>query len=269
MALWQILILAVVQGVAEFLPISSSGHLVILEALLGARGDLMEVNIALHAGTLASILVFYWQRVWRLLSEDRRVVMLLLVGSLPAGVVGIAIESTAKETLECSLLAGCMLLVTGGVLLLTAWLTSGGGAVGHVTYQEMTFGKSFLIGLSQAVAILPGVSRSGSTICAALSLGLSPQSAATFSFLLAIPAIAGATLLEMIHSIGPQATSTTPPLYLALGASVSFVVGLFALQWLIRLLERGSLRIFAWWCIPVGLGVIVWRLTTQGWLPLG
>lgn len=267
MTLWHILILAVVQGVAEFLPISSSGHLVILEDLLGAKGDLMEVNIALHAGTLLSILVFYWQRVWRLLSEDRRVVLLLLVGSIPTGVVGLTVEATAKETLECSLLAGCMLLVTGAVLLLTAWLTSSGRAAGRVSYQEMTYGKSFLIGLSQAVAVLPGVSRSGSTICAALSLGLSPQSAATFSFLLAIPAIAGATLLEIVRLIGPE-TSSTPLGYLLLGAAVSFGVGLMALRWLLRLLEKGSLRIFAWWCIPVGLSVIAWNAITEGWLPL-
>jgi undecaprenyl-diphosphatase len=263
MPLWQLIVLAVVQGVSEFLPISSSGHLVIVEALFGTKTDLLEVNVALHAGTLLSILVFYWRRVWRLVSEDRRVVLLLFVGSLPAGVVGVTLKATgaAEEMMENALLAGCCLILTGAVLLITGRFTSRPGGLGHEHYQAISVGKALLIGLSQAVAILPGVSRSGSTICTALGLGLAPQSAATFSFLLAIPAIGGAALVELVKGVG-ETTSATPATHLAIGIIVSFVVGLASLQWLVTLLEKGRLQLFAWWCIPVGAAVIAWQIAS-------
>ncbi len=264
MPLWQILILAVVQGVAEFLPISSSGHLVIVEALFGAKADLLELNVALHAGTLVSILVFYWRRVWRLLGEDRRVVPLILIGSVPAGIVGVSIslsDSAAEHLMESPLLAGACLMATGGLLLITSRLVAG-PRVGSEPYQAMTWTKAFLIGVSQGVAILPGISRSGSTICTGLLAGLSPQSAATFSFLLAIPAIGGAALLEVLKGLRGETTSLIPAAHLAIGAAVSFLVGLAALQILVQVLERGRLRLFAWWCLPVGLAVIIWQTAT-------
>jgi undecaprenyl-diphosphatase len=125
----------------------------------------------------------------------------------------------------------------------------------------MKYWQAFLIGIGQAAAIMPGLSRSGATISAGLRLGLSRDSAATFSFLLAIPVIGGACFLE-IRSLLQQATFVTPPSYLAIGAVISFVVGLVSLIWLIRLLERGRLHYFACWCIPLGVAVIVWQLCT-------
>lgn len=257
-ALWKILVLAVVQGFTEFLPISSSGHLVVLSALL-ANGDpsqleIGDLSVVLHVGTLLSILVFFWRQIWQLLTTDRRTIWLLAIGTAPAVVIGLTIEMTCKHLIEKPLLAGLMLPVTGLVLL---WATR--ELEGKGKYNDLSVLQALTIGISQAVAILPGISRSGTTISAGLKLRLAPKEAATFSFLLAIPAIGGAGLLKGISAYRHGGLST-PWQHLALGGSVSFVVGIVALFWLINWLERGRLRLFAWWCIPLGVGVTIWQV---------
>lgn len=256
--LWQIVVLAIVQGFTEFLPISSSGHLVVLSALMSSGDprqlDVGDLSVVLHVGTLLSIVVFYWRRIWRLLGEDRAVIRLLIIGTVPAVVVGLTIELTCKHLIENPLLAGILLPVTGLILLWATRELSGSGK-----YQQLSAGQAFVIGVAQAVAILPGLSRSGTTISAGLKLKLAPESAATFSFLLAIPAIAGAGLLKTV-SLVTKAGMSTPWPHLLIGGLVSFAVGLIALRWLILWLERGRLQLFAWWCIPLGIVVTIWQL---------
>jgi undecaprenyl-diphosphatase len=261
LALWQIVVLAVVQGVTEFLPVSSSGHLVVVAALLSPENadklDVADVNIALHLGTLLSIVVYYHKTIARLLTEDRRAIGLLIVATLPAVLVGLPLYVFAKQALSSTILAGCMLIVTGIILL---WATR----IRHGTerYQEMSYGKALWIGASQALAILPGLSRSGTTISTGIAARLSPRSAATFSFLMAIVAILGAGTLEAVK-IAREGTSGTHLGWLVVGALVAFVVGLAALWALIRVLDRGRLSWFAWWCIPLGIAVIAWRLAAM------
>ena len=257
--LWlEILILAVVQGVAEFLPISSSGHLVVGAALFDQFGhpitDKLSVNIFLHLGTLLAILVFYRRRIYVLLKEDRRVIGLLLAGSVPAAVAGLILKREFQSSLETPITAGLMFPVTGLILLWAARHQSG-----SMTCRELGYGRALLIGVFQAFAILPGISRSGATIAAGLACGLRRDEAAAFSFLLAIPAIAGAGLLETIKLLG-ESSAATPVGGLALGATVSFVVGLASLWWLIRWLDRGRLHLFAWWVIPLGAVVLAWQI---------
>lgn len=252
---FQINILAIVQGITEFLPISSSGHLVIVAELLQANVDRSDVNIVLHAGTLFSIVVFYWRRIWQMLVEDRRVIGLLIVGTLPAVVIGLTVKLCFDQWLESPLLAGCMLPITGCLLL---W-ASIRGCGGDASYEQLSYRSALLIGLFQAIAVLPGISRSGSTIVAGLLVGMNRRAAATFAFLLAIPAIAGATVLELRHIVTdqPLTTSTSVLIY---GATAAFVVGLATLWWLVKWIERGRLHWFAYWCIPVGICIIVWQL---------
>ncbi len=259
LSLFEIVMLAVVQGLTEFLPISSSGHLVILARFLTRQGeagslDINDLNIVLHAGTLLSILIVYARRVLRLLDEDRRLIGRLLVATIPAVLIGVPVKFLAEGLLESPLLAGVLLIVTGCLLLLVARL-----GPGKADYRDLSYGQAFLIGLAQAAAILPGLSRSGATISAGFRAGLSPSSATTFSFLMAIPVIGGAGLLELI-SLGRGAPLTTPLLHLVVGAGVACLVGLVALWWIIRWIERGRLQWFAAWCIPIGLAVIVWQL---------
>lgn len=253
--MWEMIILAIVQGIAEFLPISSSGHLVIFGNLLGITKGTATVNIVLHAGTLASILVVYRQRIFDLLSSDRRVIPLLVIGTIPAGVIGILIKKKFPYLLESPLIAGCMLLVTGCLLLLLRYLPQRDGE-----YKKLTWAKAFEIGIFQAFAVMPGISRSGSTIVGGRLLGLKNDDAVTFSFLLAIPVIAGATVLE-VKDIISDGTGPIDPVTLGVGAVVSFVVGIVALNWLIAWSRKGSLHLFAFWCIPVGIATIAWQLS--------
>ena len=250
----KIVVLAVVQGIAEFLPISSSGHLVVLNEWFGTGKGSLELNIILHLGTLLAILVFYWRKILDLLTTDRRVIPLLIVGTIPAAVIGIILKKNFESLLEQALVAGFMLPITGGLLL---WLKN--LKEGDNEYQRIGYGTAILIGFAQAFAILPGISRSGSTIVAGVALGLKRQSAATFSFLLAIPVIAGATVLELKDMFEAQATTTAPWL-LIVGAVIAFFVGLVSLNWLVKWLEQGRLHYFAYWVIPLGLLVIVWQL---------
>lgn len=254
----KIILLAIVQGVTEFLPISSSGHLVLLADWLDQDGDrsleINDVSIVLHVGTLLSILVFYQRRIRRLFVEERRLVAPLLVGTIPAVALGVPAKLWFEHWLENSLLAGCMLIVTGVVLILAGRLTSG-----KKELDEMTLSRSFLIGMSQALAILPGLSRSGLTISTGLAGRFAPQAAATFSFLLAIPVLLGAGCIGVFERLR-ESTGDTPPVHLAVGTCVSFVVGLVSLWALVRLLERGRFAWFALWCIPIGIGVIFWQV---------
>ena len=254
MLVLKMLILAIVQGVAEFLPIGSSGHLVLLGHWLQLPKSSGTVEIILHAGTLASILVIYWRRIIDLLAADRRVIPLLVVGTIPAGVAGVIVKTQFEWILESPLLAGSMLLVTGAMLLSLRYLPESQQA-----YQELTYGKVFMIGCFQAFALLPGISRSGSTIVGGRLGGLKREDAVTFSFLLAIPAILGATVLKLGDLLGGE-TSVIGAVPLALGAGVAFLVGILALRWLIAWAREGRLYLFSLWCIPLGLLVIALHL---------
>jgi undecaprenyl-diphosphatase len=249
----QIVILAIVQGIAEFLPISSSGHLVALSALFGKAAGSVEVSIVLHFGTLLSILVFYRQRIGQLLLQDRHVIPLLIIGTVPAAVIGIWVKQNHEEVLENALLAGLMMPVTAFVLMSLPKIMPG-----KKNYTELSIAAVLLIGFAQAFALLPGISRSGMTIVAGSLVGMKRQSAATFSFLLAIPAIAGASLFEARHIM--EHGSTTPIWLLAIGALIAFAVGLLALRWLVHWVETGKLHLFAYWLLPVGFLIVIWQL---------
>jgi undecaprenyl-diphosphatase len=257
-SLWQVLVLAVVQGITEFLPVSSDGHLALVEPLLwggsSQRPNSMDMTIVLHLGTLGSILVYYRPRIVRLMVEDRRVLWLIVVGTIPAVVLVLVAKLLLGKVfdpmLKSTLLAGCMLPVTGLAILWSLRY-----ATGQREYRELKPTDSLLIGLAQAAAILPGLSRSGSTIAAGLTLGMSRSAAATYSFLLAIPALTGAGVYEAFSMLRHHQPLSTAPGHLAIGAVVSFAVGLAAIAVLTRVLERGRLHYFAWYCI--GLGIVV------------
>lgn len=273
MALWTIILLAIVQGLTEFLPVSSSGHLVVANAVLEALGyqpapDLLEVEIVLHLGTLLAVLIFFWRDIWQVVRRDWRVVPLLAVGTLPAVAVGLPVKQFAEPLLESPLLAGCMFPLTAAMLLWSSRQPQGDGP-----YRELSYGAAFKVGLLQALAILPGISRSGATIAGGLVEGLDRRSAGVFAFLLAIPAIGGAGLLQMVDLVAKYraaagdpalAATHTDPLTLFLGAMVAMLVGLAALWLLLRWVQQGRLAMFAWYLIPLGVVVIAWQLVAAG-----
>jgi undecaprenyl-diphosphatase len=263
--LLRVLILAVVQGLTEFLPVSSDGHLVVTAALFEhftqrRLDELLELEIVLHAGTLGAVLVYFRRPLLRLLSVDRRVIGLLVVGTLPAVVIGLGLKKFAKPLLEDPLAAGIGLVVTGLVLLWAKRFAPTSDAEAK-DYPAMTYAESLIVGFFQAVAVLPGVSRSGLTISSELAIvKLRRAAAADFSFLLSVPAVGGAVLLQVLEFARSDSGPTLPVADLLLGVAVSFVVGLAALRWLLAWLQAGRLYLFAWWCIPLGLAVTAWQL---------
>lgn len=264
MPLWEIILLGIVQGLTEFLPVSSSGHLVVANALLEAFGsepveDLLEVSIVLHLGTLVAVLAYYRREIIRLLGTDRRAIPLLIVGTIPAVIFGLLIKKGPFENfenlvLENPLVAGLMFPMTAAALY---WVSR--REPGETEYTELTWQRSLVIGLMQAAAILPGISRSGFTIAAGLGVGLNRHASATYAFLLAIPVIAGAGLLEGLEAIKSESTGT-PPLNLISGFLVSFAVGWIALKLLVGLVQRGRLAVFVYYLVPLGVTVVVWQL---------
>lgn len=259
MPFWQLLILAVVQGVAEFLPISSSGHIVVLGALFGIE-EVAELNVVLHLGSLASILVYYHERIWKLLTTDKRVIPMLIIATIPAVIIGLGLKKFAEDSLESPLLAGIMFPVTGLIVLSLARKPD---PTAH-DYDKITWFQSLLIGLAQAAAILPGLSRSGSTIGAGVAVKLNRSAAAAFSFLMAIPVIAGAGILESRDWFSGDKVWSTPPWQLAIGAFVAFVVGLGTLKVLSRWLAQGKMASFGYYCIALGIIVLIWQLALGG-----
>lgn len=252
MSLLGVLLLAILQGVAEFLPISSSGHLVLAQHFLGLSSQGISLEVILHLGTLCAVLAVYAKDIAemlggavRLRKSALRLIGLLALASIPAGFVGLLLKDTIESFFD-SPLAVALLLAFNGLILF--W---GGSAAGRSNDGDRTgVAAALAAGSAQAVAVLPGISRSGSTISALLRAGVSPSGAARFSFLLSVPAVAGAGILEAVDGF-PQGSPDFP--LLALGFLVSFLAGLISLKLLLRVLERGGLWVFGAWCAAAGV----------------
>lgn len=265
----RILILAVIQGITEFLPISSDGHLVIGNAILKyLQGDStshsatteepLTLILALHLGTLGSIAVVYFERLRQIAKEmDWRLCLRIVVASIPAAVIGIAFKKMFEELFDSPLAAGFGFLVTSALLLIGQRFQGG-----QITERTMPLPIAFLIGCFQAIAIFPGISRSGCTISGGLLCGVERSSTATFSFLIAIPAIGGAVLLDAVKLLKPGSTelSSTPWGLYGLGAIVSFFVGVAALRLLIKMLSKQRLHWFGYYCLAAGIITIGWQI---------
>jgi undecaprenyl-diphosphatase len=256
MTLLESVILGIVQGATEFLPVSSSGHLVIVQRLLGVQAPGVVFEVALHVATLLSILIVYRTRVAgiatgaaRREAAALRYVGLLVVATIPAVLVGLLFRERIEALFENPVAPGIALLVTGAIL----W--SSRGAMGRATGSVPTWGAALLIGMAQAAALIPGISRSGSTVVAGLWLGVAPAEAAAFSFLMAVPAIVGAAVLELGKlgvAGGPDAAA------LALGSVLAGVTGVVAIRTFVAMLARQSFWLFAPYCWLVGAAFLAW-----------
>jgi undecaprenyl-diphosphatase len=252
----QAIVIGIVQGLTEFLPISSSAHLIVLPPLLGwneAFINSASFDVMLHAGTLLALLIYFWRDVVRLLrawfaslrersladDHDRRLAWLLLISVIPAAILGAALEGFFDTTFRANLLLVPLLMVIGAMLLFVA------ERVARHTRKlwQLSWLDSLVIGLAQAFALFPGISRSGVTIAAGLFLGLERQGAARFAFLMGIPIIAGATIWKL-RQIAFGALSSTDMLALVAGMTAAAVAGVFAISVLLRYLARHSTDIF-------------------------
>jgi undecaprenyl-diphosphatase len=276
------ILLGILQGLTEFLPISSSGHLALAEQLLGVHKPGIVFDIFVHFGTLLSVVWVFRQRILRLVlaplrgGEDLRLLGMLIVGSIPTGILGLALNSSAEAAFVRSWAVGLGLLVTAGVLLIAEALTrlrlgqasldvhlrqpsAGEGEQSRRSLAQLTWRDALWIGLAQGVAVLPGISRSGSTIAMGVLVGLRRTDAAEFSFLLFIPAIVGATALKLAEALSdPAAHSALWGSYLA-GTIAAFLSGIVAIHFLMRFLRERRLTPFAVYCLALGLVAIAWH----------
>jgi len=276
MPLYLALILAIFQGVAEFLPISSSGHLRILEAVSGIGEPQMLFDVMLHLGTLVAVIWVYRELLGRMLyaviaalrapsrlgasyreSPDFRLFVLTCLGMVPTTLIALALAAVSREWTRSLVLVGCGLLITSLLLTLLGRMLGRRKPEEGRDLAAMTWRDALIIGTFQGgSAAFRGVSRSGSTITAGVLVGLRQDAAAAFSFMLSIPAIMGALVLALkdTHEVGDV---LVPGL---IGAVVAAAVGILALKLLLTMLGRGRLGLFAIWTAAVGIFAIVWAL---------
>lgn len=269
---WEAIILGVIQGLTEFLPVSSSGHLVLAQNLLGINSPGVVLEVVLHLGTLFSVIIVYWpdvvglfrglfslinnplsrRRVPRDLQLYRRMVLLILVGIVPTGILGLALEPVFSGLFDSQLAVGVFLLVTGIVLYLISRMRPG-----KRDFRQMGVADALVVGLAQGIAIAPGLSRSGMTISSALGRKLDRETATRFSFLLSLPAIGGAAVLQIKDIIGSTAQVGETGMLLA-GFLAAMVAGVLAIKLLVSLLKHGRLQYFAYYVWIVGI-LAIWR----------
>lgn len=265
MSILDAVLLGILQGIAEFLPISSSGHLVLAQELLGISSPGVTFEIMVHAGTLGSILWYYAKDITNIATGFYRPsksiptqesswkwLGWILLSMLPAMFVGVGLREPLEELFEHPLWVGGFLMVTGLMLLSTRWIRIG--------RSTLTWRKALIMGLFQAMAILPGISRAGSTITAGLLVGLPREEAARFSFLMVIPVIGGATLLELIDLFQQDGglVLSGQIVTLSIGFFTSLIVGLASLSLLVQLLKQNSFHHFGWYCLAIGAAAIGW-----------
>ena len=263
----QAVLLAILQGLTEFLPVSSSGHLVLAQELLNLHGPQMMIfDVFAHFGTLISVVFVFWTDVLKIVrsfiqaftsmklkeeykkTEHFRLGVAIIIGSVPAGIIGLLYRHQIEEAFTDPKLVAMNLVITGLILFLTRLPKP-------VPGKKIGIVSAFFIGLAQAVAIFPGISRSGSTMSTALYLRISPIQAARFSFLLSVPVIAGAALLEGYKLIKDGNTFGVMPLFV--GTVVSAIAGYFAIKVLFKIMEKGKFSWFSFYCLILGiLGIL-------------
>ncbi|MEE0488983.1 MULTISPECIES: undecaprenyl-diphosphate phosphatase [Methanosphaera] len=264
------IILGAVQGISEFLPISSSGHLVLVPALLGIETGLAFDTI-LHIGTLVAIFTFFWKDIINLIKgfilsiidltegvdifkrelhrvPEKRFAWLIIVGTIPTGIMGILLKDAIETIFRGTLFVGIFLLVTAAVLYYSERHSSG-----QITQKDMSFKQALIVGICQGLAVFPGISRSGSTIASGLCLGLNREYAARYSFLLSIPAVIGAGLIQ----IKDIATLDASVSVLLAGFISSVIFGYLSIKLLMKMIKGWSLDIFAYYCTIIGIITII------------
>ena len=265
MSWFEALILGIIQGLTEYLPVSSSGHLAIGQALFGMENgeENLMFTVAVHVATVLSTLVVLWGEIdWIVrglfkceLNRETKYTLNILVSMIPVGIVGLFFKDQVEAAFGSGLLVvGCCLLVTASLLIFSYYAKP--RQKEHISMKD-----AFIIGLAQAVAVLPGVSRSGSTIATGLLLGNKKESLAQFSFLMVIPPILGEALLDVLKMTkGENVMGSIEALPLAIGFVSAFLSGCLACKWMINIVKRGKLVYFGIYCAVVGVLTIVFSL---------
>lgn len=275
--------LGVLQGLTEFLPVSSSGHLRLLSELFGVQDPQTFFDILLHLGTLVAVVIVFRDVFWRMITAtgrvlrrpgrlaeglraepDARLVVFAGIATIPTGAIGVLLGDFMEGLSTDVWVVGCGLLVTAAILVLLGRLTTGAAAERQGRgLAELTLTDALVVGTVQGLAVFRGISRSGSTITAGLMTGLDREASAALSFVLSVPAILGALVMKFDSS----AFDTDGVVVYAAGAITSAVVGTLALLVLLRMLRAGKLHHFAWYCLALGIAAIVYGLLPGGAAP--
>jgi len=249
----EVTLLSVLQGLAEFLPISSSGHLVLGKSFLGMQEMGMRLDVFLHVGTLLAIFAFYGQVIRRIVTNlEWSYVLKVVVSAVPAGIVGVLFKDELEALFASPKMVGAALVFTGLVLTATRFLPKG--------KKNVSYGRAVIMGIAQAVAILPGVSRSGMTLAAARGAGVDAEKSAEFSFLMSAPPIAGAALLEVMKSLKAAESAAATEVSWGLcvfGAALAAVVGYWSLKFLLNALKGRWFWLFGPYCLIAGVIAIL------------
>ena len=267
------ILMGIIQGVAEFLPISSSGHLALFQTFFGMENmeeKYMFFTVLLHFGTLISVCMVYWRDIVDMIREfflgiaalagrkdtgvapppARRMVMLIIIATVPLFVM-VFLQDAVNQLFSNSIMVSCALLATGFILFFSDRM-----ARGHQTAKNATVADAWIVGCGQALAVIPGLSRSGTTISVGMMRGFDRAFAVRFSFLMSLPAVLGANVLEIKDALASNFPIEELPMYLV-GVAVSAVVGYFAIRLVKSLYDKGKFGKFAYYCWAVGLGSLV------------
>lgn len=267
------ILMGIIQGVAEFLPISSSGHLALFQTFFGMENmeeKYMFFTVLLHFGTLISVCMVYWRDIVDMIREfflgiaalagrkdtgvapppARRMVMLIIIATVPLFVM-VFLQDAVNQLFSNSIMVSCALLATGFILFFSDRM-----ARGHKTAKNVTVADALIVGCGQALAVIPGLSRSGTTISVGMMRGFDRAFAVRFSFLMSLPAVLGANVLEIKDALASNFPIEELPMYLV-GVAVSAVVGYFAIRLVKSLSDKGKFGKFAYYCWAVGLGSLV------------
>lgn len=268
---WQALILGIVQGLTEFLPVSSSGHLMLVRDLIGADGEgFLDFTVAVHFATVVSTIVVFRKPILTLLkglfrfqyNDETDYICKILVSMIPVGIVGLCFKDKVEALFGTGIgVVGVCLLVTAFLLVLSDVLTS------RVKYRNnyrngISYWQALLVGLGQAFAVAPGLSRSGTTIATGLVSGVRRDSMAQFSFLMVLIPIVGEQMLDLLKMVSPASQTAAGPagaLAIAVGAAAAFVSGLAACRLMIAVVRKARLGWFALYCAVVGLAVLIFN----------
>ncbi len=255
------IILGLVQGLTEFLPVSSSGHLVIAKEFFGIETGDLSFEIAVHAATALSIIVVFWKELWDLIkglfrfkyNAQTKYILMILVSMIPVFIVGVFFKDWVESIFNAGLLAvGLALIVTSQLLLLSEKKKAQSGED-----KEFGFGTAIWMGIAQAIAVIPGLSRSGATISAGLFCGANKSSVARFSFLMVIIPILGEAFLDLVGGDFSVSASGISSLSLILGFLSAFLSGIFACKVMIEIVKKAKLKWFALYCALAGLACII------------
>jgi len=264
MPLWQALVLGVVQGLTEFLPVSSSGHLVLFQSLFGMQEPMLAFDVALHAGTLVAVLVYFKKEMAEILAglgqsmarcfcpcacaanpvPSDKLWFLIALTLIPTAVVAVVFKDYFESSFSDLASVGWQWIIMGVFLIASVRIPQG-----HRKIEAIGVWRSIWIGFAQALALIPAISRSGSTILAGMALGIKREDAARFSFLISIPAIAGATVLELRHG-GAYFSENLGPV--SIGFLASAVSGYMVIKWLMGVIQKGRFSVFGYYCILAG-----------------